>query len=336
MPRPSFKRAEKVEEGGAYFASPKKDLAFIKSGCKLLDCVLGGGYPLGRIVNLVGDKSTGKTLLAIEACANFARDYSGPIWYAEAEAAFDKDYAEALGLPVDRVEFAENIYTVEDWYEHLESVLDNMDDREPGLYILDSLDALSDRAEQERKIDDGSYGANKAKKMGELFRRLVKKVEQKSVCIIVISQIRDAIGVMFGKKHTRSGGKALDFYASQVVWLAHIQTLKRTIKKVDRAVGVKIKAKCEKNKIGLPLRECQFPIMFGYGVDDMAASLEWLKEIDRLDLVGVDANKLTAFINKLDTMPVPEGVQLFNKICKVVENEWFKIEKEFLPTRKKY
>ncbi len=335
MDRPKLKRVV-ASAGGAYFAAPKSGIQFISSGCKILDCVLGGGYPLGRVANLVGDKSTGKTLLAIEACANFVKEYPGQIWYVEAEAAFDKGYAEALGMPIDRVNFVEDIYTVEDWYEHLDKVLTEKDQDEPGLYILDSLDALSDRAEQQRKIDEGTYGANKPKQMGQLFRRLVQKIESRNVCIIVISQVRDAIGVMFGDKHTRSGGRALDFYASQVLWLAQMGTLKKTIAKVDRPVGLRVKAKCKKNKVGLPLRECEVQIKFGYGIDDVAANVEWLASIDKLDLIGTDKNKTGFFLKKVEQFEPEEYAKFREELATLVEEEWYKVERQFIPTRRKY
>src|SRR5487761_2481019 len=161
-------KIETPKETTNYFASgTEKNLKFVSTGCALLDEVLGGGYVLGRVVNLVGDKSTGKTLLAIEASANFLKRYpKGIVRYAEAEAAFDNDYAAALGLPVERVEFADTIFTVEDFFEALEKMLDALKDN-PCLYILDSLDALSDRAELERDIDAGTYGGNKPKQIGQ-------------------------------------------------------------------------------------------------------------------------------------------------------------------------
>src|SRR5206468_8961680 len=109
-----------------------------------------------------------------------------------------------------------------------------------------------DDAEQKREIDDGSYGANKAKKMGELFRRLVADLEEANVLLIVVSQLRDKIGVMFGEKQTRTGGRALDFYASHIVWLAEIGKIKKTIQKVERVIGVNVRARVKKNKVGLP------------------------------------------------------------------------------------
>lgn len=335
--RPKVSTRRGGGNSGSYFTSSKSDLDFVSSGCTLLDAVLGGGYVLGRIANLVGDKSTGKTLLAIEACANFSAQYpEGKIWYAEAEAAFDRKYAAALGLPVKQVEFVEEIYTVEDVYEKLEEILKSKDAQQPGLFILDSLDALSDRAELDRGISEGTYGASKPKQLSQMFRRLVQKVEKSKVCIIIISQVRDNIGVTFGRKTTRSGGRALDFYASQVLYLAHMGTEKRTINKVQRPVGVTIKAKCDKNKVGLALRECQFSIKFGYGVDDFKASLDWLAEVGKLDLVGTDKNKLSFYIKKTEALPDKDYHKETQRISKIVKAEWNRIENGFLPTRTKY
>src|ERR1700693_4541560 len=113
--RPVLKKS-----GGSYFGAPAGALDFIPSGSKLLDCVLGGGWPLGRVANVVGDKSTGKTLIAIEACSSFAQRFpKGLMWYREAEAAFDMDYAEALGMPTKRIKFRDDMETVEDFFDDL-------------------------------------------------------------------------------------------------------------------------------------------------------------------------------------------------------------------------
>lgn len=324
--------------GGSYFSKAPSSIDFIPSGCALLDCVLGGGYPLGRITNIVGDKSTGKTLLAIEACSNFLNVYEGhPVYYRETEAAFDEDYSAALGMPVDQIDFGKSLYTVEDLHDDLLEVLDDIPKDTPGLYILDSLDALSDKAELERDISDGSFGAQKAKKLSEMFRKLIQKINEKHVHVMIISQVRDNIGVAFGKKHIRSGGKALDFYASQCLWLAHIKQLKREFKKVKRTYGIRIKAKCEKNKISLPFRECFFDIVFGYGIDNLTANLMWLDEIKELGKV-VDINKkeIKEFVREVEEGPIDDFVKLNTDIDKTVTELWQEIEEGFLPKRRKY
>ena len=304
--------------GGLYFANQNKtNISFVHTGCTLLDCVVGGGWALGRVVNIVGDKSTGKTLLAMEAAANFFLQYpNGRVRYNEAEAAFDESYAEALGIPIQKVDIVTECATVEDWFNDLSAFLKDTKKGTHALYILDSLDALSDAAELERGISEGSYGASKPKQLSQMFRRLIRKIEESNVCLIIISQVRDAIGVSFGDKLKRSGGKALDFYASQVVWLAHLKLLKKTINKVERPYGVRIRAKCKKNKVGLPWRECEFELHFGYGIRDKEASLEWLAE------VGIRPDKNTSASAET--------------IRRVVQTKWAEIETSFLPKERKY
>lgn len=346
---PSRRRvADESEDNTApaasYFASgTDKKLEFVSTGCSILDEVIGGGMVLGRMINIVGDKSSGKTLMAIEACANFDNIYrsqDGYIRYAEAEAAFDIPYAAALGMPVDRVDFADSVFTVEDLFEDLTRILDDpkMKDR-PILYVVDSLDALSDRAEQDRKIDEGTMGMAKPKLLGQLFRRLVQRMEESRMLLLIISQIRDKIGVTFGEKQTRSGGKAMDFYASQVVWLSEIEKMKRTIDKVERVTGVRVRARCKKNKIGLPFRECEYPILFGYGIDDLTAATEWLIDVgkeERLAAIGLSKAGYKVRIGNVRGKGGEGAKELRGQLKTAVIEEWRAIEMKFLPPSGKY
>lgn len=327
--------------GVAYFATPAPKVQFIRSGCTMLDLVLGGGWPLGRISNVIGDKSTGKTLLAIEACANFAEQFpKGHIWYRETEAAFDPGYAAALGMPVDCIDFADNnpIRTVEDLFNDLEACIKQCSGKhtQPGLYIVDSLDAVSDRAEMERDIDKNSYGASKAAQVSETFRRLNKDVSSANIHVMIVSQIRDKIGAMFGEKTTRSGGRALDFYASQIIKLAHIKTLVQTVKGQKRPTGVRILAKATKNKVGLMGRQCEFVIRFGFGVESYEASLEWLlatKQTKEMGLSESAARELLADSVEWDTPTLRERMA---ELDAVVRRVWSENETSILPKRRKY
>jgi recombination protein RecA len=330
---------EKLDDGGLYFEAPKK-LEFISSGSTLLDLVMGGGYPVGRITNIVGDRSSGKSLLAIEATSTFAKQYpNGRIRYIEVESAFDIPYAERLGLPVDRVEFNNNaeapIFTVEDVYKDMETFLKELDPEEPGLYILDSLDALSDKAELDRDITDGTYGAGKAKKMSEMFRRLVQHLENKRVALIVISQIRDKMGFGFGEKYARSGGRALDFYASIVMNLVQVGRIKKTVKSVERVVGVNVRALNKKNKISLPFRECDFEILFEYGTDDLSSCLNYLKKENLLEKAGSDRKTITGIINEVEDLDDDAFSERVRQIRQAVQEHWESIEQEFKPKRRK-
>lgn len=275
--------------------------------------------------------STGKTLLAIEACSNFLRQYyNGDVIYVESEAAFDPEYAKALGLPMDRVSLVQDVATIEELFDLATKFVEREDgrDNKPGLLIVDSLDALSDAAEIERKISEGSYGTGKARQMSQLFRRLVSKVERAQVCILIISQVRSNIGVTFGNKDTTSGGRALEFYSSQRLWLAHLKTLKRVIEKVERVVAITIKARCRKNKIGMAHRECTFDLRFGYGIDDIEANVAFLTEIGK--------EKRVPALREIKRMRGKELTEARGQLSKVVTEEWYRIEKAFLPPRGKY
>lgn len=328
----------------SYFTSgsDKTNLSWTSSGCTIFDEALGGGYALGRVVNIVGDKSTGKTLLAMEACANFARDYpNGFIRYAETEAAFDPEYADALGIPIDRIQLNKNgeiIGTVERLYEDMKATLDENKDR-PGIYIVDSLDAISDEAEQERKFEEGSYGGTKPKQIGKMFRMLVERLNQQRVLLIIISQLRDKIGVTFGETKTRSGGKALDFYATHIVWLADLGKEKRTVKGIERVVGVNVRARVKKNKVGLAHREVDYPILFGYGIDDLTAGCDWLvenKRGDRLEDLDLSVKGYKVAIRSIVNKGGEAAKDLRDKMRAVIREEWRNIESEFIPKARKY
>lgn len=340
---PRIGQKEKQTKAGAYLKAPAtaSSLQMFSSGCGLLDNVLGGGWVLGRMSNVIGDKSTSKTGLAVEAMANFAREYpKGWIKYREAESAFDVPYAERMGLPRKRVGLWEDDYdktfdTVEDMYEDLQKLVDNAKPGVPGLYIVDSLDALSDRAELARKIDDGTYGGNKAKKMGEFFRRLVRPLEEKQICLLIISQVRANIGAMFGEKYTRTGGKAMDFYATHCLWLAHLGIINSTRLGQKRATAIKIKANCKKNKIGKPFRTCEFEYVFDYGIDDIGSSLNWLKETGRLQkALGVATPE--AFLKTLTGLTNEEYRQVAEDLGVVVKGVWDEIDASLAPERSKY
>ena len=317
-------------------------LEFINTGCVLLDCVTGWGWPVGRMSNIIGDKSTGKTLLAIEAAANFARKWpEGHIYYREAEAAFDETYAETLGLPPDRVDFGPDGLgslweTVEDIYNDLGKVIKRgIETGQPSLYIIDSLDALSSRAELAREIDEGSYGMEKQKQLGQLFRRQIQGIGKARIALLIISQVRDKIGVTFGDKHRRAGGRAMDFYASIVVYMSHMGQVHKTINKIKRTTGVEVKVKCTKNKIHWPFRDCQFSIRFGYGIDELLASLEWLEEAGAAKPI-LEGAKIAAFVAEAEQLDDREYRRLVRDVRKAVRATWAGIDDKFAPTRRKY
>ncbi|MFH1741091.1 MAG: hypothetical protein ABIH23_18985 [bacterium] len=324
----------KPKKQGAYF-DPARSVDLVGSGCALLDCCLGGGWA-ERVVNLVGDKSTGKTLLACELAANYLVKYpTATVWYREVEAAFDEDYIRNMGIPADKFDMSCTSFSVEDVFEELQRLIGQ---RKHGLYVIDSLDALSDRAEIKRGMDEGTYGAEKAKKLSQLFRRLIQGLSTAKIMVLVVSQVRDKIGVTFGERHTRSGGRALDFYASQVVFLSQIKTLKRGVKSVERPVGIQVRAKVKKNKVGLPFRECEFPILFGYGVEDVVAGVEWLVEVKALSEAGIDPADARRWSSLRDVarMDKKDYDVCRRRVSRGVKKVWRRIESDFAPVRLKY
>ena len=267
--------------------SATESTIFIPTGCTLLDLILGGGYPVGKIVNIVGDKSSGKTLLAAEAIAKARAMYGDRLkWiYDDAEAGFSFNTKQLYGFEITKE--GQCSTTIEDFMLRLKSACMDSKDDELLVYVLDSLDSLTSEAELKRQkkreralekgeeADVGTYGLEKQKMLSELFRLLRRDIKDKNCLLIIISQVRSNIGVMFGEKYIRTGGKALDFYASQILWLAEAEKHY----KEGRVVGVTIKAKAKKNKISRPFREGFLELLFDYGIDDIATNIQYLYDL---------------------------------------------------------
>lgn len=354
--------------GGNYFENPT-GVNFINSGCGLLNLVVSGkvdgGWAEGRAINIVGDSSTGKTLLAIEACANFALQHpKGLIRYRDAEAAFDNTYAESIGFPISRLCPEKVVETVEQWNNDLEDFCDKVEGvvfegyvekQEPGkgkvkvrktkkvraaapagLYVLDSLDALGDDTEKNQRFDKDDYGAKKPKLIGKVFRNLIGRLRRLNITLVIISQTRDKIGVMFGETVTRSGGRALQFYCSQVLWLAHLENIELTKSGIKRKVGVWTRAKCKKNKVAPAWQQCDFPILFNYGVGDMKAALQWLSEVKMLNKLKIANDKQDEYLEKLNALPPDKRQLVTATVNHAVAEAWGEIASKFMPPRKKY
>jgi len=273
--------------------------------------------------------------------------------YVEGEGAFDTTYAERVGLPPDRVEFPNNrLNTIKQKLSEKPFCIDTVEalikdvrarlrrTKRETLYIVDSMDSLSDEAEKDRDLSKGTYGGAKPKLLSEFFRTEAAAMADKRFTLFIISQVRDAIGVTYGKKQRRSGGKALDFYSSLVVWLAKVGTIEKKRKHkgaehaTKRTIGVDIRAKIEKNKTGPAFRECQFPIHFNYGIEDVEAAFAWLEDEGLLhaaqDALGFGS---AADLAKLD--PKEYG-RARASLARVVREQWDVIEQRFAPKRAKY
>jgi RecA/RadA recombinase/intein/homing endonuclease len=291
------------------------------------------------------------TGLAIEAFANFKQTFQNPrMRYAEAEAAFDEVYGHVLGFPEEVERPDDLLNTVEDFQRDFFEFISKPG---PSLYILDSLDALSDEAElkkfekevkarskaaeEEDEITEvkGDFGVAKAKKMSKLFRMLNGVAAEANCSLGIISQTRENIGVMFGEKQTRSGGKALDFYASQILWLRELKKIEKTVMGEQRAIGVSVKGRVKKCKVGLPFREADFNILFGYGIDDESSMLNWLLHIKQ---IGETAGKQmrTDILTARDKRDFVALKEISDQLKADTTRVWYSIEDQLAPKMRKY
>jgi len=329
-----------------YFASENEDMIFIPSGCALLDCVLGGGWPLSRISNVAGPESSGKTLVAMEAMTNCLLGWSdSAVEYTDAEFSFDPDYAEGLGVPIERVALPNHVEDMGKWIETIEAFSDNVeafvtnkDPEVPGLYIIDSLDSLGSEAEKERKIREDSFKTEKSKLLPEIFRKISAKVKTSNTHVMLLSQVRENINAgLFAEHYKVAGGKALDHWCSQRLFLAHMKRLDKQVEGIKRTYGVRVKAKMKKNKIGLPFRECEFEIHFGYGIDDLEANLGWLMEAKAWEEAGFSTKTEAENAKKNRAKLTHSEHNDMRKKCDVaVRKVWPEIEVNFMPSHGKY
>jgi len=249
--------------------------------CACSDCPTGG-YGIGKLVNLIGDSSSGKSLLGLSCFAEMSMfkkfdDYAFIYDDVEAALEFNLDYLFGLDVSV-RIDMSITSDTIQDFYGN---IISTIKEGRPFVYILDSLDALTSieerkRAETYAKSPDenkGSFKMEKAKMLTEILRVITRDIKKIEALVIIVSQTRDNIGFGYTDK-SRSGGRALKFYSCHEMWLSIIKTLKAK----ERAIGVNTKAKVSKNKITGKVRDCVFPIYYDYGVDDISANIDFLLE----------------------------------------------------------
>jgi hypothetical protein len=237
--------------------------------------------------------------------------------------------------------------------------LDKLKEEEGLIYILDSIDSLVPKKSVERlesslkkdKEEEASYGMEKAKYFSSsFFDRLCSKVREKDATIFLISQLREKIGVTFGEKKKRVGGKALDFYTHQVPWLYEKAKLRKTVKGEERVYGIQVRALVKRNKTAKPYRETEFTILFDYGIDNIGSMVDFLygvKDNDKKKKIIWGGER---WVKEKKEKEIREGAKAFyrdalikyieennliEELIDKVEEKWYEIEEGFKPQRKK-
>jgi recombination protein RecA len=254
-----------------------EDIPCIPSGSIGLDIALGvGGYPKGRVIEIYGPESSGKTTLALHAIAESQRE-GGTAAFIDAEHAFDRFYAEKLGVDVENL-----LVSQPDNGEQALEITDHLiRSGAIDIIVIDSVAALTPKAEIEGEMGDSKMGLQ-ARLMSQALRKLTSNISKTKTCVIFINQLREKIGVMFGNPETTTGGNALKFYASVRIDVRKVGQLKEG----EEMTGSRTRVKIVKNKVAPPFKKAEFDLMYGEGISRIGEIIDLGVELNIIKKSG--------------------------------------------------
>lgn len=309
----------------------------ISSGSTMLNLACSdnshGAFVKGTVINLIGDKSAGKTMLAWHVIAEALKQgINYEIVYDDIEQALEFDLEYLFGKSVFKKVMFEKSDTIEDVYSLLDELF-KLD--KPFIYVMDSYDALTSIEERDKDITDGSYrGVPKTRLLSEILRRTKSKIRGSDSLVAIVSQVREDLNPQSRTKTKRTGGKALGHYCAHEIWLRQVGFIKRK----DEEVGVETECHVRKNKATGKRKKIEFPIYWDYGIDDLLSMSDWLvekgvwkkekggKTIKTHEFGDLTEGKLIAHI---------EDNNLEEEVRNAVWREWLRIQDEIKTDRKR-
>jgi recombination protein RecA len=297
---------------------PKRNIKGVSSGSLGLDYALGiGGFPKGRVIEIYGPESSGKTTLAMHLICE-AQKIGGTCAIVDAEHAFDSEYATKLGIDVNKL-----LISQPDYGEQALEIVDRLvTTGKVNVVVVDSVAALVPKSELEGEMGDSKMGVH-ARLMSQALRKLTGVVSKTGTIVIFINQLRDKIGVMFGNPETTTGGNALKFYASVRLDIRRISQ----IKDGDEVIASRVKVKVVKNKVAAPFKNTEFDIRFGEGIDKYGEIVDIASSLDIINKNGswysYNGDKLGQGRESV-RMLFKDNEDLFQEIKKLTRDKLFK------------